>query len=218
MCGVFRQGVSQFGRRAKRRTQEEICFGGQAGRIRGGARATSGYATFPTGGRISRQGVAQMQRAALLSDPDHCGWQRRRADSNRRIEVLQTSALPLGYGAGVAEATGLQDDTQRWPAPPARLGSASSRVPAPLPPQPPSCPPTHASRPLPTAPAIGVAPTPTQAWPARGHDDQPVSARRAAVADPRPGSFGSSALIRVAPVCGSTWCCRSREYQPGSPE
>jgi hypothetical protein len=45
-----------------------------------------------------------------------------------------------------------------------------------------------------------------------------VSARRAAVADPRPGSFGSSALIRVAPVCGSTWCCRSREYQPGSPE
>jgi hypothetical protein len=25
--------------------------------------------------------------------------QRRRADSNRRIEVLQTSALPLGYGA-----------------------------------------------------------------------------------------------------------------------
>src|SRR5271169_3798929 len=25
--------------------------------------------------------------------------ERRRADSNRRIEVLQTSALPLGYGA-----------------------------------------------------------------------------------------------------------------------
>jgi hypothetical protein len=25
--------------------------------------------------------------------------ERRRADSNRRMEVLQTSALPLGYGA-----------------------------------------------------------------------------------------------------------------------
>ena len=30
-----------------------------------------------------------------------CGFaQRRRSESNRRIEVLQTSALPLGYGAG----------------------------------------------------------------------------------------------------------------------
>ena len=29
--------------------------------------------------------------------------QRRRADSNRRMEVLQTSALPLGYGAGKTE-------------------------------------------------------------------------------------------------------------------
>ena len=28
------------------------------------------------------------------------GIQRRRAGSNRRMEVLQTSALPLGYGAG----------------------------------------------------------------------------------------------------------------------
>jgi hypothetical protein len=26
--------------------------------------------------------------------------QRRRTESNRRMEVLQTSALPLGYGAG----------------------------------------------------------------------------------------------------------------------
>src|SRR6267143_4024657 len=26
--------------------------------------------------------------------------ERRRSESNRRIEVLQTSALPLGYGAG----------------------------------------------------------------------------------------------------------------------
>src|SRR5690606_39668458 len=28
-----------------------------------------------------------------------CNFKRPRADSNRRIEVLQTSALPLGYGA-----------------------------------------------------------------------------------------------------------------------
>src|SRR5215217_8065219 len=28
------------------------------------------------------------------------GLQRRRSESNRRMEVLQTSALPLGYGAG----------------------------------------------------------------------------------------------------------------------
>src|SRR5689334_11017629 len=29
-----------------------------------------------------------------------CGTERRRTESNRRMEVLQTSALPLGYGAG----------------------------------------------------------------------------------------------------------------------
>src|SRR2546425_12533253 len=29
-----------------------------------------------------------------------CPRERRRSESNRRIEVLQTSALPLGYGAG----------------------------------------------------------------------------------------------------------------------
>src|SRR2546425_5505782 len=29
-----------------------------------------------------------------------CSTERRRSESNRRIEVLQTSALPLGYGAG----------------------------------------------------------------------------------------------------------------------
>src|SRR2546422_9783579 len=29
-----------------------------------------------------------------------CARERRRSESNRRIEVLQTSALPLGYGAG----------------------------------------------------------------------------------------------------------------------
>jgi hypothetical protein len=31
--------------------------------------------------------------------------ERRRADSNRRMEVLQTSALPLGYGAGTSLQT-----------------------------------------------------------------------------------------------------------------
>src|SRR5438270_8294678 len=31
---------------------------------------------------------------------DLCRSERRRSESNRRIEVLQTSALPLGYGAG----------------------------------------------------------------------------------------------------------------------
>src|SRR5438067_2138579 len=30
--------------------------------------------------------------------------ERRRSESNRRIEVLQTSALPLGYGAGLYRA------------------------------------------------------------------------------------------------------------------
>jgi Tfp pilus assembly protein PilP len=33
--------------------------------------------------------------------------QRRRSESNRRMEVLQTSALPLGYGAGEREASAL---------------------------------------------------------------------------------------------------------------
>src|SRR5882672_1908656 len=34
--------------------------------------------------------------------PRHSGLllERRRSESNRRVEVLQTSALPLGYGAG----------------------------------------------------------------------------------------------------------------------
>ena len=37
------------------------------------------------------------------------GW-RRRAESNRRIKVLQTSALPLGYRA--ASGTGFADNTE----------------------------------------------------------------------------------------------------------
>src|SRR5438093_13424027 len=32
-------------------------------------------------------------------------FKRRRSESNRRIEVLQTSALPLGYGAGRQKLT-----------------------------------------------------------------------------------------------------------------
>jgi hypothetical protein len=44
--------------------------------------------TFPRTRRVSRT-------EALSS----CGSKRRRSESNRRMEVLQTSALPLGYGA-----------------------------------------------------------------------------------------------------------------------
>ena len=36
-----------------------------------------------------------------------CGIERRRTESNRRMEVLQTSALPLGYGAGDGECNRL---------------------------------------------------------------------------------------------------------------
>src|SRR5437667_6300922 len=39
--------------------------------------------------------------------PRHSGLllERRRSESNRRIEVLQTSALPLGYGARASKVT-----------------------------------------------------------------------------------------------------------------
>ena len=40
------------------------------------------------------------ERASNLEALSACGSQRRRSESNRRMEVLQTSALPLGYGAG----------------------------------------------------------------------------------------------------------------------
>ncbi len=48
----------------------------------------------------SRQtsGEDRERRGADVASPSE--RQRRRADSNCRIEVLQTSALPLGYGAG----------------------------------------------------------------------------------------------------------------------
>src|SRR5205823_4854326 len=42
----------------------------------------------------SGRGAGTLEPRALL------GNERRRSESNRRIEVLQTSALPLGYGAG----------------------------------------------------------------------------------------------------------------------
>src|SRR5438445_7754827 len=54
------------------------------------------------------------------------GWyrdrhQRRRSESNRRIEVLQTSALPLGYGAG-------GNVTSRFTASSARVGARNRRA------------------------------------------------------------------------------------------
>ena len=45
-------------------------------------------------------GAGPKQRRVKCNGPALAGpLQRRRADSNRRMEVLQTSALPLGYGA-----------------------------------------------------------------------------------------------------------------------
>src|SRR5437667_5507682 len=47
-----------------------------------------------------RTSSARLQRIACSAGtPDVSKRQRRRSESNRRIEVLQTSALPLGYGA-----------------------------------------------------------------------------------------------------------------------
>src|SRR6266480_2332638 len=48
-----------------------------------------------------RTSSARLQRIACgAGTADVSKRQRRRSESNRRIEVLQTSALPLGYGAG----------------------------------------------------------------------------------------------------------------------
>src|SRR5258705_13410027 len=44
--------------------------------------------------------------------------ERRRSESNRRIEVLQTSALPLGYGARPSKVT----KSRRFLNPPGTLG------------------------------------------------------------------------------------------------
>src|SRR5256885_1451275 len=47
-----------------------------------------------------RTSSARLQRIACCAGtPDVSKRKRRRSESNRRIEVLQTSALPLGYGA-----------------------------------------------------------------------------------------------------------------------
>src|SRR2546426_5845448 len=47
-----------------------------------------------------RTSSARLQRIACgAGTPNVSKRQRRRSESNRRIEVLQTSALPLGYGA-----------------------------------------------------------------------------------------------------------------------
>jgi hypothetical protein len=56
--------------------------------------------------RCSWMGTAgEIERGAALASctaplPRRPSEQRRRSESNRRMEVLQTSALPLGYGAG----------------------------------------------------------------------------------------------------------------------
>ena len=42
---------------------------------------------------------ANEKRASDVEALSVCGSERRRSESNRRMEVLQTSALPLGYGA-----------------------------------------------------------------------------------------------------------------------
>ena len=58
-------------------------------------------------GRIRITGASRQTSAGDLKPPGndsglaHASPERRRADSNRRIEVLQTSALPLGYGAAL---------------------------------------------------------------------------------------------------------------------
>jgi hypothetical protein len=51
------------------------------------------------------QTVGMRRRSAAMRERKNAeqqlvAGQRRRSESNRRMEVLQTSALPLGYGAG----------------------------------------------------------------------------------------------------------------------
>src|SRR6266576_7129483 len=52
-------------------------------------------------------GVPLRRTARLQIDSGRASrrWERRRSESNRRIEVLQTSALPLGYGARASKVT-----------------------------------------------------------------------------------------------------------------
>jgi hypothetical protein len=48
--------------------------------------------------------VQETVRAFLRHEGADLLRERRRSESNRRIEVLQTSALPLGYGARGSKA------------------------------------------------------------------------------------------------------------------
>ncbi len=59
---------------------------------------TCAHATTQTTNAVP---MAQLGIIHTLHPPlrDCCAAKRRRSESNRRIEVLQTSALPLGYGA-----------------------------------------------------------------------------------------------------------------------
>jgi hypothetical protein len=49
--------------------------------------------------RRASQKASMKRKVSPTEILNHCATQRRRSESNRRMEVLQTSALPLGYGA-----------------------------------------------------------------------------------------------------------------------
>src|SRR5947208_5418486 len=49
--------------------------------------------------RVSQGAPRRPEKPARHHPLTRCRVERRRSESNRRIEVLQTSALPLGYGA-----------------------------------------------------------------------------------------------------------------------
>src|SRR6266850_2070593 len=64
--------------------------------------------------RTRRRGVGT---AILLAESRNASCrERRRSESNRRIEVLQTSALPLGYGAVASKVTKIHNflNPPRW--------------------------------------------------------------------------------------------------------
>jgi hypothetical protein len=68
-------------------------------------------ARMQTGLKVSansrRRRAGVFERASDVEALSSYSSQRRRSESNRRMEVLQTSALPLGYGAGEGEASAL---------------------------------------------------------------------------------------------------------------
>src|SRR6188508_3308259 len=68
---------------------------------------------------------SQDEGPACEAGPKSLRRERRRSESNRRIEVLQTSALPLGYGAGDSKRNAAQRgcSTPDFPhLPPVRIG------------------------------------------------------------------------------------------------